>query len=413
MSRQTRLGAAGRITEAPVLPLRLRRSGAILLGLALILSACASPSTPTESPVIATPEPSRPEPTGTVSPSFPYPAAMLLFDPANGGLELVGQDGVVLANLGTIVWADLDPRRGAVLGALGGQFGRVRYAYLAPREDVLELNVRSAIGTVSLGDFASQARLAGSTPAGLLAVSSRTPAEAPDQTASALFIVDPVRRTGMDRPVVEGLPPGVVPLRLQLEDEQPTGVVYCVLHSEDKPEDEAPCYGLYRVDIASGEVEPMVADDLAIVALSPDLRIAALASSDRVPPDVRVRNLETGTEIVFRSEAGVREIGGGAISPAGTRLAWVSLIHQGGGEASPAVGLASASGGPITLLGTASLSEALGAPVTRVRPVGWLDEARLLLELSTSRSTAVYVLLMGEGRMDHVAPGRLAGFVYR
>lgn len=413
MIRRRRLRGIGRIIGGRGGVKAVLRSGFIFIGLASILSACASPAVVTESPVIASPEPSQIEPTVAAAPSFPYPAAMLLFNPASGALDLVGEDGVGLASLGTIVWPDADSRRGAVLGNLGGQFGRVRFAYLTVKDNQLELDVRSAIGTIGLGEFSMDARLAGSVPAGLLAVSTANQIEATQESESALFVVDPVRRTGLDRPVVDGLEPGIVPLRLQLEDAEPTGIVYCLLRSHDEIGEDGACYGLHRLDIASGEVEQLVPDDLAIVALSPDLRIVALASTDRIPPDVRVRNLETGTEIVFRSEAGVRDVQEGALSPAGTRLAWTSLIQQDDGEESPAVSLASVSGGPVTLLANASLSEALDAPVTQVRPVGWLDEARLLLELSTSRSTALYVLLMAEGRMDHVASARLAGFVYR
>jgi hypothetical protein len=332
---------------------------------------------------------------------------MFLFDPSNGRLELVGQDGIGLADMGTIIWPDPERWLRATLGTLSGQSGRARFAYLTPSDRGLDLYVRSAIGTLVLGGFPPEARMGGSAPPGMLVVS------VPDEAGSEIYVIDPIRRTGADQPALRDLESGVVPLRLQIEEGNPTGILYCLTRSEVEQADIDACYGLFRVELASGEVEQIVPSDLAIIALSPDMRIAALASTGRVPPEVHVRNLESGTELVLRSEAGVREVRFGALSPVGARLAWVSLSQGEGGEDLQAVSLASTGGGPVTQLAIASLSEAVNAQVTSVRPVGWLDEARLLLELSTPRETALYVLLMDEGRMDRVASGRLAGFVYR
>ena len=51
--------------------------------------------------------------------------------------------------------------------------------------------------------------------------------------------------------------------------------------------------------------------------------------------------------------------------------------------------------------------------MSKVTPVGWLDEERLLLEMITPGGPALYLLRMQEGRIDHLAPGRFAGFVYQ
>jgi hypothetical protein len=337
----------------------------------------------------------------------------LIFNPSNGGLDLVSQDGIELGGMGKITWSDPDRLRGTTLGAIGGQFGRARFAYLTADDAGLELNVRSSISTITLGEFPTGAILAGSVPAGLLAVSDPRATGSDDEPESVIYVVDPTRRTGLDVPAVKGLDPGVVPLVLQIEDGRPSSIVYCLSLSDGSPSQDDPCYGLYRVELASGQVDPIVPDSLEIVALSPDIRIAALASRDRIPPEVRVRNLETGVEVVFRSEAGAREVLQGALSPAGTRLAWASLSGENGGGDALAVNLVSTSGGPVTRVANSTLSEAVGEQVADVRPVGWLDDGRLLLELSTFRRSALYVLLLGEGRIDHIAPGRLAGFVYR
>jgi hypothetical protein len=383
------------------------------LALALISAACASAPPSPEPTAIPSPQPSLPQPSPTAGPVFPYPAAMLLFNPSGRALELVGQDGVQLADMGSIVWPDPDRRRGVVLGSLSGVLGRVRFAYLTPNATGVDLKVRSAIGTITLRDFPSEAIMAGSVPAGLLVVSVPDETESPGLTGSVLYVIDPARRAGVGEPIVEGLEPDVVPLRLQVEEGQPTGVLYCVGDPELSTNEVGSCRGLYRVELVSGEVEEIIPSDLGLLAISPDMRVTALASTDRIPPDVRVRNLETGAEVVFRSEAGVREVRPGALSPSGARLAWVSLSLDQNGEQIPALSLASSSGGPVTQLANASISEAVGAPIEQVRPVGWLDEGRLLLELTSSQGSALYVLRMEEGRMDHVAAGRLAGFVYR
>lgn len=410
VSRPTSIGSAGHLRIA--LGQRLCAIF-VYIGLALFSIGCAA-APPTLAPIeTASVEPSLPQPSATEGASFPYPAAMLLFNPSGRALDLVGQDGVVLADMGSITWPDPDRRRGVVIGSLSGVLGRVRFAFLTPNATGVDLKVRSAIGTITLGGFPAQSVMAGSVPAGLLVVSVSGEAKAPDPAGSALYVIDPARRTGVDRPFVDGLEPDIVPLRLQVEEGQPTGVLYCLADSVVIATEPSACRGLYRFELASGEVEQIIPADLALLALSPDLRIVALASTERIPPDVRVRNLETGGEIIFRSEAGVREVRPGALSPAGTRLAWVSLSLDERGEEVPALSLASATGGPVTQLGNASISEAVGAPVEQVRPVGWLDEARLLLELTTSRGTALHVLRMDEGRMDHIASGRLAGFVYR
>ncbi|HLC05953.1 MAG TPA: hypothetical protein VJK02_23195 [Anaerolineales bacterium] len=408
--------ASGRVK--PAFGVRSRQQGLLLarcicLGVAAISIACAEEPLSNEAPVIASAEATQLEITIAPGPSYPYPAAMLLFNPSNRRLELVSQDGIELADMGEIAWADPDRRRGTPFGSLGGQVESVRFAYLSATADAADLFVRSATGTAKLGRFPPKALLAGSVPSGLLAVSAPHPGGSSDEFETSIFVIDPLRRTGLDDPAVEGLDPGVVPLRVQIEDDQPSGIVYCLSHSEELLVEADPCFGLYRVELSSGEVEEIVSADLAIVALSPDMRIVALASDDRVPPDVRVRNLDTGTELVFKSEAGVRDVRSGEFGPAGTRLAWVSHSQGEDGEVRPTLSLASMAGGPVTLLANASLSEAVGADVTKVGPVGWLDEARLLLELSTSRGSALYVLLLSEGRIDHIASGQLAGFVYR
>ncbi len=389
----------------------------ICLGLASALIGCASEFPAAEAPQIASPSPpslpSQTESTESPGPSFPYPAAILIFDPSNGGLDLVSQDGIELGGMGKITWSDPDRLRGTTLGAIDGQFGRVRFAYLTAGDAGLSLNVRSSIGTITLGEFPLDAILAGSVPAGLLAVSDPSVAGSDEEPESAIYVIDPARRTGLDKPAVEGLAPGAVPLVLQIEDGRPGSIVYCLSLSDGPTREDEPCYGLYRVELASGQVDQIVSDNLAIVALSTDLRVAALASRDRTPPEVRARNLETGAEVVFRSEAGEREVRQGAFSPAGTRLAWASLSHEEGGEDTLALNLVSTAGGPVTRLAGATLSEAVGDQVSDARAVGWLDDSRLLLELSTLRRSALYVLLLGEGRIDHIASGRLAGVIYR
>jgi hypothetical protein len=389
----------------------------ICLGLASISYACAANPPPTERPVAASPtassSPVNAEPTETVGPTFPYPAAILFFNTSTGDLDLVSQDGISLAHLGSITWTEPDRLKGTTLGDIGAEYGRVRFAYLTTDDDGLELDVRSTIGTISLGEFPMGTLLAGSVPAGMLAVSVPDVVGAGDKEESEIYVVDPVRRTGLEKPVVRGIVPGAVPLMLQVENGQPSAVLYCLSLSDDLITEDDPCHGLYRVELDSGQTDQMAADSLAILALSADARIAAFASDDRIPPDVRVRNLDSAVEVVFRSEPGVREVHEGALSPAGTRLAWVSLSREDGGKDVLAVNLASTSGGPVTLLANTTLSEAVGDEVTDVDPVGWLDEGRLLLEISTIRGPALYVLLLAEGRIDHITPGRMAGFVYR
>jgi hypothetical protein len=338
---------------------------------------------------------------------------MLVFNPSSGELDLIREDGIGLAGMGVIAWSAPDARRGTPIGAIGGQFGRVRFAYLTTGADGLDLDVRSSIGTITLGEFPAKAVLAGSEPAGLVAVSLPNATGAGDQTESEIYVIDPIRRTGMAEPALEGLAPGAVPLVLQLEGGQASSVVFCLAPSEGSLTEDDLCFGLYRADLASGDIDQLASDDLAIVALSPDARVAALASQDRIPPEVHVRSLDTGTEVVLRSEPGERQVRRGALSPAGTRLAWSSAGEDEAGGGSLTLNLVSASGGPVTRLGSATLSEAIGDQVFDVQPVGWLDEGRLLLELSTSRTSALYVLELDDGRIDHVAPGRLAGFVYR
>lgn len=389
----------------------------VCLGPTLVSIGCA-PQMPSAEPSQTVPPlptslPSQAEASQAPPPSFPYPAAVLIFDPSNGGLDLVSQDGIELGDMGTIDWSNPDRLRGTTLGAIGGQFGRVRFAYFTASDSGLSLNVRSSIGNTTLGEFPMDAVLAGSVPAGLLVVSDPSAAGPDEESESAFYVVDPARRTGLDQPALEGLTPGAVPLVLQIEAGQPGSIVYCLGPADRSMSEDDLCLGLYRVELASREVDQIVADDLAIVALSPDLRIVALASKDRTPPEVRSRHLDTGAEVVFRSEAGERDVRQGAFSPAGTRLAWTSLGRDEGGEDVLALNLVSSAGGPATRLASATLSEAIGDQISDARVVGWLDDGRLLLELSTLRRSALYVLLLGEGRIDRIASGRLAGLIYR
>jgi hypothetical protein len=411
------VGAVPRFFKGRALRVGVFLAASICLTWTLALTGCATTLPPAEPTQTAFPSsttsPSLIEATESPGPSFPYPAAMLIFDPSTGGLNLVSQDGVELGGLGRITWSDPDRLRGTTLGSIEGEFGRVRFAYLTAGDSGLDLNVRSSIGTVTLGEYPMDSLLAGSVPAGLVVVSDPGVAGSDEQAGSDIYVVDPARRSGLDAPAVRGLPAGAVPLVLQTEDGQPSSIVYCLSPSQDLTVEDDPCYGLYRVEIVSGQVDQIVSANLVIMALSSDLRIAALASKDRTPPEVRVRDLESGLEIVFRSEAGEREVHQGAFSPAGTRLAWPSFSREEGGQDTLALNLVSASGGPVTRLADATLSEAVGEQVSDARVVGWLDDSRLLLELTTPWRSALYVLLLEEGRIDHVASGRLAGLIYR
>ena len=363
--------------------------------------------------VISTPRATlalSPSPRG---PIFPYPAALLSFNEANGALDLLSEAGQSLAELGTISWADPDLLRGAPVGLLGGDPQSVRFAYLSDSEKGLGLFVRSAVGPVRLGEFPAGSLLAGSERARYIAVSAPRSSGASGQTEGTMFLIDPIRRTGLDDPMADGLDVGIIPLRVQVEQDQPTGIVYCVGHAEERSGGDQKCAGLFRIGIPSLEIEEIIPKDLDILALSPDLRFVALVSTDRIPPEVRVRSLETGIELVFRSEPGVREVRAGTISPSGKRIAWANESEGPGGESVPGISLASTAGGPVTELASASFTEAVGAQMSKVTPVGWLDEERLLLEMITPGGPALYLLRMQEGRLDRLASGRFAGFVYQ
>jgi len=363
--------------------------------------------------VISTPRATlalSPSPPG---PIFPYPAALLSFNEGNGELNLLGEAGRLLAGLGAISWSDPDPLRGAPVSLLGGDPQSVRFAYLSDNGVGLSLFVRSAVGTVKLDEFPVGSLLAGSANARYLVVSVPRSSGSSDQIEGTVFLIDPIRRTGLDDPIADGLDVDIVPLRVQVEQDQPTGIVYCVRHGQERSGEHQICAGLLRIGLPSLEIEEIVPNDLEILALSPDLRLVALVSTDRVPPEVRVRNLETGIDLVFRSEPGVREVRAGAISPSGKRIAWANESEGPGGASVTGISLASTAGGPVTELASASFTEAVGAQVSGVSPVGWLDEERLLLEMTTPRGPALYLLGMQEGRIDRLASGRFAGFVYQ
>src|SRR3990172_3537438 len=179
------------------------------------------------------------------------PAALLSFNEANGALDLLSEAGQSLAELGTISWADPDLLRGAPVGLLGGDPQSVRFAYLSDSEKGLGLFVRSAVGPVRLGEFPAGSLLAGSERARYIAVSAPRSSGASGQTEGTMFLIDPIRRTGLDDPIADGLDVGIIPLRVQVEQDQPTGIVYCVGHAEERSGGDQKCAGLFRIGIPS------------------------------------------------------------------------------------------------------------------------------------------------------------------
>jgi len=178
--------------------------------------------------------------------------------------------------------------------------------------------------------------------------------------------------------------------------------------------------GLFKVNLLSGESQTLVGLDRNVQGLSPDRSMAAsMAAGFDEDQSLQVHHLASGRIIGFDLKPGHSGAGFAVFSPLNQRVAW---LEAGGTVLSESdtilmtVRVARLSGAEI--LAELDLEEAARtaelAPAVRMRPVGWLDEDQLLVEVSGSASqqSALVRMDVSAGSKSLFSPGRFLALTY-
>ena len=218
--------------------------------------------------------------------------------------------------------------------------------------------------------------------------------------------------------------PGFAPLPLAVESVQGApGTVWYSLSAWDTRGAEILfpiSLGLFKANLISGESQPLLGLDRNLQGLSPDRSLAAsVAAGLDKEHSLYLHHLDSGRESRFNLKPGYSGAGFAVFSPHNRSVAW---LEAGGAALSEngaiflAVRVARLSGAEIVTdldLGEASRAVEF-TPVVRMRPIGWLDEDQLLVEVSGAarQQTALVRMDISAGMISFFSPGRFLAFTY-
>ncbi len=218
--------------------------------------------------------------------------------------------------------------------------------------------------------------------------------------------------------------PGFAPLPLAVESAQGVpGTVWYSLAAWDTRGAEMLfpiSLGLYKANFISGESQPLLGLDRNLQGLSPDRSLAASAAAGfDEDQSLHLHYLDSDRESRFDLKPGYSGAGFAVFSPHNQSVAW---LEAGGAALSEngailmSVRVARLPGAEIVM--DLNLEEASRAveftPVVRMRPIGWLDEDQLLVEVSGSarQQSALVRMNISAGRISLFSPGRFLAFTY-
>jgi hypothetical protein len=178
--------------------------------------------------------------------------------------------------------------------------------------------------------------------------------------------------------------------------------------------------GLFKVNLISGESQTLLGLDRNVQGLSPDRSMAAsMAAGFDEDQSLQVHYLASSHVIGFDLKPGHSSAGFAVFSPLCQRVAW---LEAGGTVLSESdtilmtVRVAQLSGEEIVAeldLEVAARAAEL-APAVRMRPVGWLDEDQLLIEVNSParQQSALVRMDVSAGSISLFSPGRFLTFTY-
>lgn len=155
-----------------------------------------------------------------------------------------------------------------------------------------------------------------------------------------------------------------------------------------------PYRGLYYLQGNGEDHQELLPQDLQFSALSPNTLLAAYTQ----PPwgGLVIRDLESGRDLAIPLLPGSEKGAGSAVfSPDANLLAWMeargSLLD---GNFESVIRIASTGGDTVAEFSASDLQTAAGFTNVIIRPAGWLDNQRLLLQVYVTRDLGEKILLV-------------------
>ncbi len=210
----------------------------------------------------------------------------------------------------------------------------------------------------------------------------------------------------------------IIPLFIEMGGGAPVGVWF----TKREPAGDFlfyPTYGLYYLHLASQSVsEVSGSGDFIGLNLSPDA--SWVAYRDRATPapfSLTIHRLSSGETHTFpllpNSDQGA---GGGVISPDNTHVAWMEGDGNYMGELADfrsTLRFGSSDGAALLDLLSSSFDSAAGFSVAYVRPMGWLDNQTVIVQVDSIESTQDTVLSANlSGEIKFIGKGNFVCFTY-
>lgn len=176
--------------------------------------------------------------------------------------------------------------------------------------------------------------------------------------------------------------------------------------------------GLEYLDLASGQVSPVLESESVPSALSPDLSLLAYAPNNK--GGLVVRQLASGAETTFDLlPSSNRGAGYAVFSPDNRYVAWIEVSgFQGDSETGPqgTVRIAETTGKLLAEVPQAALTDFFGPAPFAFIPVAFVpqgDSAALLVQVFSAEESVVLRLTLDGSTLEKLADGRFGGLVYR
>jgi len=176
--------------------------------------------------------------------------------------------------------------------------------------------------------------------------------------------------------------------------------------------------GLEYLDLASGQVNPVLEPERVPSALSPDLSLLAYALNNK--GGLVVRQLASGAETTFDLlPSSNRGAGYAVFSPDNRYVAWIEISgFQSDPQPAPqgTVRIAETTGKLLAEVPQAAYTDFFGPEPFAVFPVAFIplgDGAALLVQVSSTEESVILRLSLDGSTLEKLADGRFGGLVYR
>ena len=211
------------------------------------------------------------------------------------------------------------------------------------------------------------------------------------------------------------------PILLQAENGIPTKVWYTRLaYGIGGDIVFEPRKGLFLLDVASGQMNTILNNDVAPWSISSDISWVAYSKADSQPGSMCVKNLHTGAEPCFPAlpASDPRGAGNAFISPDAQYVAWMEGDGWQMAEAPSfraTVRVGQTNGAIIADLPMNVFeSEAGIGPISRVEPVAWLDNQTVIVQARGLEWSQVFLIRYNvfSREITYLAPGEFIGLLY-